>query len=266
MKKKVVVNSDKKVIKMNSRLPILIIFAILLLAPILTIILFKYATPHTIIEELTEGCGCRECKDCKLNNQTEGLTNKEDLDFNLISDGSRLYSEDIKVTVDVPSYYFYQDIMGVNTLTKWNADTSVDYGGRYFDNYFQTLSISLNPVYTEESIGCGLGCFVESLILINTYINKENLSLELAMDKYITEFHQKANEDGIITAEIETKWGERTFHYETDDPPNYVTGYLVVKNGYIYDITFFYSSGFGDLKEPYDIALEVLDSIDLTKC
>ena len=242
--------------KPNPLTIVLIIFLVLLLIPVLGLLFFRYNTTSPTSKGAVEKCECEKCEktECPI------AQVKEDSGRALLSGWSRFESGDMKITIDIPSYQLSQKLMDQDVISTWDVRVwKTNYAEHlYFNNYDATLFASLYPIQIPEGLGCGQGCVKEHNISVHKYTNKDNLTLEQARDKYVARFNEETQGDGTITGEIKTRWGERTYSFKMDSPGGTSEGNLVIKNGNIYEISFFLSES---PKESYDIAVKVLDSI-----
>lgn len=210
---------------------------------------------------ITEQCvECEECKECE---ETECTVKEEkeckcpNSQITLFNEGwMKHISSDVKLNLETPSYSGRQDLAGEQILFTWDVRISKTEHSESLDfkNYIKTISAHYVPVSLPEGFGCGAGCAKENVINIQVFKNSSNLTLEKARDQLLSNVDP---ETGKITGEIKNKWGERTYEYLWEGVGGQLQGNLVVKNGNIYQATY-YLAGEG---ESLNIANKVLDSI-----
>lgn len=199
-------------------------------------------------EQITteEECKCEKCteKECPVLEDGECKCPSV-----LTADpGFAIFSvPELKVTIEVPDHTMAQDIEGQEILSTWDTRLwQVDYKQHlYFNNYEKTISSYFFPTYIPEGAGFGRGGVKESSIDIHVFGNKSNLTLEQARDRYLEKFQEETQGDGTVTGEIKTKWNERTYEFKMTSSGGSLDGNLLVKNGKIYQITYFVA-GTGD--------------------
>jgi len=254
---------EKATKKPNILTIVLAVLVILLLIPVVGMILFKFNIPNQkgkpaekVENEESKCTGCLavqekecDCPNCPKNQET--VTN---------SGWMKHMASDVKLSIETPSYSAKQDLDGEEVRFTWDVRMSqIEYVEHlYFDNYVKTISAHFLPERFPDGFGCGAGCARENVIEIQIFKNSANLTLEQARDRLITKSNENFQGEGSITGSIKTKWNEKTYEYTTSGPGGTFLGNLVVKNGYIYDVSYLLAGTEGD---SINNANKVLNSI-----
>ncbi len=256
---------SKIVLKSNNLNIVLLVLFLLFAIPLLTFMLFTTESTKRIFD--CEMKGQYKCDDCgKENNpvkkeecECEKCECKECNEIVTNQGWIKHTATDVKVNLETPSYTTKQNLMGQQITSSWDVRMwQVDYKeSLYFDSYNKTISAYFFPIIIPEGLGCGSGCVKENLVNIHVFKNSANLTLEQARDRYLEEFEKESQDDGTISGEIKTKWNERTYQFKESTPGGGSFGNLLVKNGYIYQVTYTLTSSGESLMN----AQKVVDSI-----
>lgn len=260
------INKEESKIKRKKVNPLFIVlafFVLFSLIPVIGYLLFKYNV----------GNAFKENESCKVNRQavcdptreesedgsgTEVIDTKQN-NLEIVNKGWALfYDADLKVSIEVPNYT--ANVAGGASKSEWSSKIDSYDTDSYFDKQIKTISLIFWPANTSDLGGCGGGCWGEHHVSVTGYENKEKLTLEQVKEKYILEIGKISDSEftGEVTTKLVTKWGNSAYEYKWDVMDGSVNGYLIIKNGLIYDINYFFSSGNLESKA---IALKVLDSI-----
>lgn len=249
--------------KVNPLFIVLALFVLFSLIPVIGYLLFKYNVGNVF----------KENESCKVNRQavcdptreesedgsgTEVIDTKQNK-LEVVNKGWALfYDADLKVSIEIPNYT--ANVAGGASKSEWSGKIDSYNTDSYFGKQIKTISIDFWPANTSDLGGCGGGCWGEHHVSVTAYENKGNLTLEQVKDKYILEIGKMGDTEvsGETATKLISKWGSQVYEYKWDVIDGTIEGYLIVKNNFIYDINYFFST---QNLESKAIALKVLDSI-----
>lgn len=275
-KENTIIEEQRLMPKQNPLLVVLIVILILILLPVLGILIFR---PNVNISDISgkptsKESRCSECDktDCSVTNV------KEVNPVTLINQGwMKHILSDAKLSIETPPYSIIQNIGNSSQISKWEVSVFnskernyegskesknvPEFSGR-LDNYVKTVFVEFYP-YKATPQPCGQNCLAEHAVTINIYKNSENLTLEQAWDKFLENFNKEHNEmygEDVPNdfGSIKTKWNERTYEYQYTAGGYAFNNNLLVKNGYIYEVSYYFSDKYG---ESLNYAKKVLDSL-----
>jgi len=144
---------------------------------------------------------------------------------------------DIEFSAEVPSDLITFDFNGTELTSRWVTAQFVNPEHKFdgFGSYIKTVNIRFTPFSYNEVVCGGPGCAGESYIDIDVF--KSNKTL----DQLWTAFKNSPTDpDGMdkIKGTKETKWGVPVYKYTQGSVYGELPGYLLVKNGFVYDISY----------------------------
>lgn len=256
----------------SSKSPVFIIFLILI---ILGLVGYIYLLKNNInianldIKNILSQKGNTE----KIVKEEDTVNPKEETTL-LKNEGWAFYSiPKFGLSVEIPEYRFKQTLGSGLEEQEIYSYWTVKYSETGLDaldslkytssDYKGTVNINFYPSYIPPSHGCGQGCVKEHSISIDVYQNLGAKTFVQASPVIVTNLEKEyKTEDSSYTWKEIKNWGINVGQYTLQMAGGGYEGYFVVKDKYIYDISYFFSSS---PKESADIAQKVLDSILFTE-
>lgn len=260
---KMVETKNINIAKKLSPITIIILF-IFLLIPIAGFFFFRFNNDGTesVKTTICNNTQCPTKEKCDFSKQGEEVI---PVALKPVNTGWAIFSDPaIKVSIEIPNFSKAVLKPESDTLSSWIAGilTRLTYVPDEFPNYVKGINASFYPQSTSDLNGGGPGSFAEHSISINVYTNTENKTLEDIKTSFATKERFAFGEGGgttiFATVKVENKWGEEVCSYSYKSTEYTANGYLVVKNGFIYDVSYFFSDRDA---ESLSVAQEVLNSI-----
>jgi len=193
----------------------------------------------------------KQCPECKIDPTNSGWSLFTVPGYNL--------------SVEIPTYTLTQKLESENIPSVWKVWYNNTALVSYLDDYIGTMNVHFYPTRIPEGMRCGQGCVGEHTIYVNIHTNTNTQNLASAMSSYRTKWEKMYVEGSggdikstNLKGETVSKWNTDVWSFRYELPGGTWKGYLVVKDGYIYDVEYYLSD---TPKASYDIALKVLDSL-----
>lgn len=237
------------------------LFVVLLFVPTLLFVTFgkelgliSSNNSRTIVNKQCNNTVCPVLKETERDCKKEETTNQ----LNVTNKGwSLFYDPDLKVSIEVPN--FVANVAGGSSKSEWSPKIDTSNTESYFGKQIKTVSLDFWPANTSDLGGCGGGCWGEHHVTVTGYENKDNLTLDKVKDAFVSKIQSLSDEETTnVETKLLTKWDNQTYSYSWAIMDGTIEGYLLVKNGMIYDIEYFFSDSNIESK---NIAQKVLDSI-----
>lgn len=146
---------------------------------------------------------------------------------------------DIKFSAEIPSDLIKFDFSGTELESRWTAAqySRPEHKFTGFGQYVKTVSIQFSPFSTNGVVCGGPGCAGMSSISIDVFKNTSNKTL----DELWTAFKNSPTDPDAmdeINGSKTTKWGTSVYKYAQGSVYGDIPGYLLVKNGFVYDVSY----------------------------
>jgi len=146
---------------------------------------------------------------------------------------------DIKVSMEIPNDELVSNKFGDTTLeSKWTYSYSKTGGidSKVFGTFKASLQADFYPISVQDIVCGELGCVNASQITIDGYYLGDNRTLD-----YVVEEFKKfeISVETTVVGKILTKWNLPVYEYKLETPVNESNGYIVVKDGYCYYISYY---------------------------
>ena len=164
---------------------------------------------------------------------------------------------DIKFSVEVPSDLITFDFSGTELTSRWIVAQMVSPEHKFndFGSYIKTVSIHFAPFSYNEVVCGGPGCAGESYIDINVF--KSNKTLDQLWSAFKASPTDSEGMDEIKGSK-ENKWGVPVYKYTQGGVYGEMPGYLLVKNGFVYQISYYLS---GSPKPAFTSGEKIIESM-----
>ncbi len=164
---------------------------------------------------------------------------------------------DIKFSAEVPSDLITFDFNGTELTSRWVTAQFVNPEHKFdgFGSYIKTVNIRFTPFSYNEVVCGGPGCAGESYIDVDVF--KSNKTL----DQLWTAFKNSPTDpDGMgeITGSKANKWGLPVYKYTEGGVYGEMPGYLLVKDGFVYQISYYLS---GSPKPAFTSGEKIMESM-----
>lgn len=149
---------------------------------------------------------------------------------------------EIKFSAEIPADLIEFDFNGTELTSRWITAqfSSSEHKFTGFGPYVKSVSIRFSPFSYNEVVCGGPGCAGESFIDVDVFKNTANKTL----DELWTVFESSPSDpDGMdkIKGTKDTKWGVPVYKYTQGSVYGEFPGYLLVKNGFVYQVTYILS-------------------------
>lgn len=224
--------------------PLLIVLGVLLLfslIPVLGMFFFRYN-----LGENTQKCNINKqiVSDVQVNEQKNVEKSKEDCMCVAPEVNNKgwvlITAPDIKVSMEMPDDELVSNKFQDTTLeSQWSFrySKSLEYDPKVFGSFKGLLEGRFYPVSIPEMATCGgSGCVNASYITINGYFLGDNRTLE-----YVSEQYQELQleQENTLVGKMSTRWNLPVYDYRLETPGGSSQGYIVVKDGYCYNISYY---------------------------
>lgn len=149
---------------------------------------------------------------------------------------------DIKVSMEIPNDEIVSSKFQDKTLeSTWSYSyrKTTEYDSKVFGTFKASLQADFFPLSIQDIVCGGNGCVNASHIYINGYYLGDNRTLEYVSEQFET---LQTSEESSIVGKMSTKWNLPVYEYKLENPGGHLYGYIVVKDGYAYNITYYINS------------------------
>lgn len=259
---KEVVVEEKKSASSRKVNPLLIVLGVLLLftlIPVLGLLFFRFNLSGNY-------------QKCNINKQvvcdTQG-SDQKDMDTSKVDcmcaapeaknkGWALITAPDINVSMEIPNDELVSNQFRGTTLeSKWTFSytKTLEFDPKVLGTFKASLEARFFPISVQDIACGGNGCVNASYITVDGYYLGDNRTLE-----YVSEQYQKlqTGEENTLVGKMSTRWNLPVYEYRLVTPGGGSEGYIVVKDGYCYNISYYINA------EPtgtVTTANKILDSI-----
>lgn len=247
---------EKSVVKSKS--PVIILTIALAFISLLALgMLFCRFNNQSQESTKEEDCICKKCEetnDCDCSLKKTELTNS----------GWALYSlPDIRFSVEIPSDFikFNLDNSDHDLKSRWTITQYIDSENKSkdFGEYVKTINMEFSPFYIKVP-SLDIPTHGESFIYVTVLKNTKEKTLEELWTLEKAPYEDPADEYKVEGKLIE-KWGVPAYEFKISGAPyGPYTGYLVVSNGFVYRISYNFST-LKEVAEATSSGIKIIDSI-----
>lgn len=242
------VEESKSRSKLNPAIIVLIALVVLFIIPATAYLLItgkRVLITDKQVATVEETCECEECKqeECAVSKESEECdcavqqVKLSNTDWAMITVPSLKFS--MEVPNSDPVKNMFQD---VELVSSWNFNyiREMEYPTEGLGTFVGAVRGSFRPTSDSPETACGGdGCANISIVFVDVYNNGKKTQAQV-FEAYKATFN---NDDGTdLQSKQATKWGFPVYEYSASYPGGSDNGYLFVKNGLTYKISYYAAS------------------------